>query len=104
MFNIYINDIVFALEGIDICNFADDITTYIRDSNLKSVLETLEHNSELAIACFEMNYMELNTNKCRLLISGYKKEQMWAKLNRNIVWECKKVKLLGMTLGNNLII
>ena len=50
LFNIYINDIVFALKRIDMCNFADDITPYVCDSNLKSVLETLEQNSELAIA------------------------------------------------------
>ena len=31
---------------------------------LKSVLETLEHNSELTIAWFEVNYMKLNTGKC----------------------------------------
>ena len=66
-FNIYINDIFFALKGIDICTFTDGITLY---SNLKSVLETLEHNSELAIAWFEMNYMKLNTDKCQLLVSG----------------------------------
>ena len=48
LFNIYINDIFFALKGIDICNFADDITPCVYDSNLKSVLETFEHNSELS--------------------------------------------------------
>ena len=45
LFHIYINDIFFALNKIDICNFADDITPYICDSNLKSVLEKLEHSS-----------------------------------------------------------
>ena len=76
MFNIYISDIFFALKGVDICNFADDTTLHICDSNLKSVLETLMHNSELAIAWFDMSYMKLNTDKCHLLISGNKNEQM----------------------------
>ena len=102
MFNIYINDIFFALKGVDICNFADDTTEYVCDSNLKTVLETLEHNSELAIAWFEMNYMKLSTDKCHLLISGNKNEQMWAKLDRDIVWESNDVKLLGIPLHNNL--
>ena len=48
--NIYINDIFFALEGIDICKFADSTTLYFCNSDLKSVLETLEHNSEPPIA------------------------------------------------------
>ena len=102
LFNIYINDIFFALKGVDICNFADDTTPYVCDSNLKSVLETLKHSSELAIAWFEMNYMKLNTDKCHLLISGNENEQMWAKLDRDIVWESNDVKLLGITLDNNL--
>ena len=102
MFNIYINDIFCALKGVNIRNFADDTTSYVCDSNLKSVLETLEHNSELANAWFEMNYMTLDTDKCYLLMSGNKNEQMWAKLDRDIVWESNDVKLLGITLDNNL--
>ena len=98
LFNIYINDI-FALKGVDICNFADDTTPYVCNSNLKSVLE---HYSELATAWFEMNYMKHNTDKCYLLKSGNKNEQVWAKLDRDIVWESNDLKLLGITFGNNL--
>ena len=36
------------------------------------------------------------------MISGNKNEQMWAKLDRDIVWESNDVKLLGITLDNNL--
>ena len=55
LFNIYINDIFFALKVVDICNFADDTTPYVCDSNLKSVSQALDHNSEVAIASFEVN-------------------------------------------------
>ena len=102
MFNIYINDPFFTLKGTDICNFANDKSPYVCDSNLKLVLETLEHNSELAITWFETNYKKLNINKCHLLISVNKNEQMWAKLNRDLVWENNDLKLLGITLDNNL--
>ena len=60
-----------------------DTTPCVCDSNLKSVLGKLEQNSELAIAWFEMNYMKLNTDKCRLLISRNKNEfigQDWIKI------------------------
>ena len=96
LFNIYINDIFFALKGVDICNFPDDATPYVCDSNLKTVLETLEYNSKLATAWFEM------TDKCHLLISSNKNEHMWAKLDRDIIRESNDVKLLGITLDNNL--
>ena len=61
LFKFYINDIFFALKRVDICNFTGDTTPYVCDSDLKSVLETLEHNSELAITWFEMNYMKHET-------------------------------------------
>ena len=57
LFNIYINDTFFAWKGIDLCNFTDG-----------AGLETLDPNSELAIAWFAMNYMKLNTDKCHLLV------------------------------------
>ena len=72
MFIIYINDIFFALKGIS--KFPDNTTPYLKDSNLKSVLETLEQNSELAVAWFEMNYIKLNSDKCHLLISRNENE------------------------------
>ena len=72
LFNIYINDIFFALNEIDICNSADDTTPYVWHSNLKSVLKKLERNSELAIAWFGMNYMKLKTDKMYLMVSGNK--------------------------------
>ena len=93
---------LFALSEIDICNFADDTTPYVCGSNLKSVLEKLEHDSELAIAWFEINYMKLNTDKCYLLISGNINEHMWAKLGEDIVWESNNVELLGVTIDSNL--
>ena len=99
MFIIYINDIFFALKGIR--KFPDNTTPYLKDSNLKSVVETLEHNSELAVTWFEMNYIKLNSDKCHLLISRNKNDLMWAKLNRHIVWESNDVKVLGITLDNN---
>ena len=51
---------------------------------------------------FEMNYMKLNTDNCHPLISRNKNEQMWVKLNRDIVRAGDDAKLLGITLENNL--
>ena len=45
--------------------------------------------------------MKLNTDKCHLLISDNKNEQIWTKLDRDIVWESNDVKLLGITFDNN---
>ena len=63
---------------------------------------SLEHDSTIAICWFESNYMKLNTDKCHLLVSGNKNEHMWAKVGNDKIWESNTVKLLGITIDNQL--
>ena len=44
----------------------------------------------------------MNSNKCHLLISGNKYEHLWAKIGNDRIWEAKPVKLLGVTIDNEL--
>ena len=43
LFNIYLNDLFFLLEDIDICNFAEDTTSNVCDMELKVFLDKLEN-------------------------------------------------------------
>ena len=101
-FNVYLNDLFFFLKDAGICNFADDTTTYIFDESLENVLKSLEKNSKLAISWFENNYMKLNTDKYRLIVPGYKHEQVWANIGKDLIWESNDVKLLGVTIDRDL--
>ena len=65
-------------------------------------MEKLESHSEIAITWFECNYMKLNTDKCHLLVSGHKFEEMWMKVGTDYIWENKEVNLLGVTIDNDL--
>ena len=102
LFNIYINDLFFVLNETEICNFADDTTPYACDKSLENVISRLERDSLEAIIWFENNYMKLNTEKCHLLIAGKKTEHIWAKVGESKIWEEHKVKLLGVTIDNEL--
>ena len=102
LFNIYLNDLFFSLKNINVCNFADDTTPYVCDKSIETVLKLLEENCEIALCWFENNYMKLNTDKCHLIVSGYKHEQMWAKIGNDKIWESSDVKLLGVTIDNEL--
>ena len=86
LFNIYLN-LFFFLGDVYICNFADDTIRFVCDHALETFLETPERNSEMTIFGFENKDMKLNTDKCYLLISGSKYEQMST--------ETGKVKKLG---------
>ena len=90
------------LKDVGICNFAEGTTTYISDKSLENVLKSLEKNSMLPIRCFENNYMKLNTDKCRLIVLGYKHEQVWANIGKDLIWESNDVKLLGVNIDTDL--
>ena len=74
LFSIYLNGLFFLTKGIDVCNSVDDTTTFICDHSYQNVLNSLEENVELAICWFENNYIKLTTDKCHLLIVGFKYE------------------------------
>ena len=46
--------------------------------------------------------MKLNADKCHLLVSGPKYEHSWAKIGDYKFWESNKVKLLNVTIDNEL--
>ena len=102
LFNIYINDLFSILKERDVCNFANDTTLNICDENVGKVLIRLERDSAIAICWFESNYMKLNKNKYHMLVSGIKNEHMWAEVGSDKIWKINTVKLLGVTIVNQL--
>ena len=87
LFIIYVKDIFFFLKDVGMCNFADDTTTYICGKNLENVLKSLEKISMLLIHCCENDYMKLNTDKCYLIVLGYKHEKVQANIGKDLIWE-----------------
>ena len=102
LFNIFINDLFWINEQIDVCNYADNTTFHTSDQDLNSLILRLEHDSLLAIEWFEANYMKFNEDKCHLLISGHKFEHVWADIVNDRVWESQHRKLLGVIIDKNL--
>ena len=62
----------------------------------------MEHDSLLAIEWFENNHTKLNQEKCHLLVSGYKRENIWARIGQTKIWESRKQKVLGVEIDSNL--
>ena len=75
---------------------------FVYDLNLDVVLTQLEESSELVIAWFQNNYMKLNTDKCHLLVAGHKFEHTWVRVGPDKIWEDHSVKLLGVSIDNEL--
>ena len=75
-----INDLFLHLTETDVCNYA----------------------GINAVIWFENNYMKFNNEKCHFLISGNKIEHVWAKMGKCPLWESRQVKLLGVSIDNEL--
>ena len=56
----------------------------------------------LAIEWFKNNSIKLDQDKCYLLFSGYKNENVWANIGNENIWEGNKQKLLGLDIDRNL--
>ena len=46
--------------------------------------------------------MKLNAEKCEFLITGHRFEHLWLNFGETQVWEKNQVKLLGITIDNEL--
>ena len=101
LFNIYLNNLLILSEFTDLCNFLDDTTFFASYMDLNSLIKRLEHNSFLAIEWLENNNMKLNEDKCNFLVSGYKKENVWAHIGNRNIWESKGtyIKYVGLGAG-----
>ena len=80
LFEIYLNELFFILKDVDICNFADDATTYICDENLENVLKWL---GEILEYWFEKQLYEIELVKGHLIVSG--NIELWKNIGKNLI-------------------
>ena len=100
LFNIFLNDIFLFTENIKITNYADDNTPYAFESDIDTLIETLEHDTNILLTWFEQNEMKSNNDKCHLIIINDIDNII--KLKGEEITGEKSVKLLGVTIDNKL--
>ena len=55
-----------------VCNFADDTTFDVCDTDLNALINRLDHVTALAVEWFENNFKKSNYDKCHLFVSRHK--------------------------------
>ena len=83
------NDGVYLVDFKEVCNFTDN-TFHACDIDLNNLVKRLQHDVFLAIQWFETNNTKLNRDKCHILVSGHKYENIWAKMVDEKIWEKAK--------------
>ena len=101
LFNLYINDIFYFVNKCNIANYADDTTPYSEDTTIDALLNSLETDTDTLIKWFSDNYLQLNADKCHLLISKHNKD-IFINVDEEVIECSSSVKLLGVTIDNNL--
>ena len=71
LFNIYINDIFYIINDVNMANFADDNSPFIFNNSITEVLDLLEQESNKLYLWYEFNYLKHNADKYHLLLSSY---------------------------------
>ena len=102
LFNIYLNDLFMFVNDAQICNYADDTTIYACDSNIESIIETLESDALKIAEWFRSNCMKLNEDKCHLMVFGDKSNDISLNIGSVRIKESKEEKLLGVILDKTL--
>ena len=106
LFNIFINDLFLFVQNSQVCNYADDNSLSVVDSNVSTIINKLESDIQSLESWFKNNGMLLNGEKCQFLIvesSGANRNNIAKiKIGNNYVEESKKAKLLGINFDNNL--
>ena len=101
LIDIYLNDLLYAVENAKICNFADETTPHSSSFDLKEIMIDVEHDC-LLVEWFRDNYLTLSADKCYLLLPGHKKEAMYASVGDALLSEENSVKLLGLIIDSEL--
>ena len=66
LFNVYLNDLLYAVRNTEICYFADDTTPHSSGFDLKVVMIDVEHDCSLVVEWFRDKYLTINADKCHL--------------------------------------
>lgn len=102
LFNIFINDLLFAVSETSICNFADDNTLYACDTSMDNVLQRLNEDLNILAKWFSSNGMLANPAKFQILFPGSDSTKFNVNLGHTILKGSNEVKLLGVTIDSQL--
>ena len=100
LFNIFIRDMFYFLEGFQVANYADDTTPFSDGKDNDCVIQNIEQSSSALFEWLKKNYMKINTDKSHLLMSGNLK--VVAVIDSNLIESENEQELLGVLIDSRL--
>ena len=105
LFNIFINDLFYFIEGSNLHNFADDNTLSDNTNCIEELIIKLEGLSDNAIDWMDNNYMIANPAKFHAILLTKSRSNTAGKtlkIKNNLIQSESKIELLGLTIDNRL--
>ena len=105
LFNIYINDSFLHLNKSNLCNYADENTIWLSSTDMNELTDDLESDAAILNKWFSEIFLVLNCDKSKLITfkaNRFNLEESRIQINCSTVIESKNVKLLEVTLDNQL--
>ena len=100
LFNIFLVDLFFLLNKINIADRADDNTPYTSSNEVNGLINSLEEASKELIKWFDDTLMKSNPEKCHLLVST--NDNVTISIRNFRIENTKVEKLLGIQFDNKL--
>ena len=105
LFNIFINDLIYFIEGSNLHNFADDNTLSDNADCIEELIIKIEGLSGNAIYWMDNNNMIANPAKFHAILLTKSRSNTVGKtlkIKNNLIQSESKVELLGLTIDNRL--
>ena len=100
IFNIFLCDLFYFLEGVAVASYADDTTPYTANKTNDLVIKEIEHFSKVLFKWFDFNYMILNSGNNQILFS--ENDNVSANTDDNTIISKNQNELLGIILDSKL--
>ena len=103
LFNIFINDLFYAIDHSQVCKFADDNTIFACGEIPDEVANCIENGMKMAVNWYKLNEMVKNPEKFQLIFFGIKEDhELSSEINVAVIKMSDTVKLLGVTIDSKL--
>ena len=75
-------------------------TPYAIDTNIESLINTIENDASILMKWFQDNYLKMNEDKCHLLITNQNDSCISVNIGNETISNRNSEKLLGITIDN----
>ena len=103
LFNIFLNDLFFLPLNSHLVNYADDNHICLENENLDVLQKQLQDDSNIAVRWFNNNQTTANPDKFQsIILSRDRVDQFDISLDGHVISRGNSLKMLGVTLDDNL--